>query len=64
MPRTSPTRSVLGVNAGHDLDLVNLGRFVSMGGIAEVSIGHALVADALDFGLATTVKRYLEILEH
>ena len=54
----------LGVNAGHDLDLVNLGRFVSMGGIAEVSIGHALVADALDFGLAPTVKRYLEILEH
>ena len=54
----------LGVNAGHDLDLVNLGRFVSMGGIAEVSIGHALVADALDFGLAPTVKRYLAILEH
>lgn len=53
----------LGVNAGHDLDLINLGRFVSMGGIAEVSIGHALVADALEFGLVPTVKRYLQILE-
>ncbi|MCE2461543.1 MAG: pyridoxine 5'-phosphate synthase [Pseudomonadales bacterium] len=53
----------LGVNAGHDLDLVNLGRFVSMGGIAEVSIGHALIADALESGLAPTVKRYLAELE-
>jgi len=53
----------LGVNAGHDLDLANLARFVSMGGIAEVSIGHALVADALEFGLVPTVKRYLEQLE-
>ena len=53
----------LGVNAGHDLDLVNLARFVSMGGIAEVSIGHALIADALESGLAPTVKRYLEELE-
>ncbi|MCY3624304.1 MAG: pyridoxine 5'-phosphate synthase [Gammaproteobacteria bacterium] len=53
----------LGVNAGHDLDLVNLARFVSMGGIAEVSIGHALVADALEAGLAPTVKLYLEELE-
>ena len=52
----------LGVNAGHDLDLVNLTRFVSIGDIAEVSIGHALVADALEFGLASTVKRYLEKL--
>ena len=53
----------LGVNAGHDLDLLNLGHFVSMGGIAEVSIGQALVADALEFGLYRTVRRYLEILE-
>ena len=53
----------LGVNAGHDLDLVNLARFVSMGHIAEVSIGHALVADALEMGLTRTVKRYLEQLE-
>ena len=53
----------LGVNAGHDLDLVNLARFVSMGGIAEVSIGHALIADALESGLAPAVKHYLEELE-
>ena len=53
----------LGVNAGHDLNLVNLAHFASMGGIAEVSIGHALVADALDFGLSPAVKRYLAALE-
>ena len=52
----------LGVNAGHDLDLGNLRRFVSMGGIAEVSIGQALIADALEFGLAATVERYLAAL--
>ena len=54
----------LGVNAGHDLDLVNLARFVAMGGIAEVSIGHALIADALEIGLAAAVKRYLAELEN
>ncbi len=53
----------LGVNAGHDLNLVNLERFLSMGGIAEVSIGQALIADALEAGLAATVKRYLGVLE-
>ncbi len=53
----------LGVNAGHDLNLDNLARFVSMGGIDEVSIGHALIADALEFGLAATVERYLAALE-
>ena len=53
----------LGVNAGHDLNLTNLGRFVSMGGIAEVSIGQALIADALMFGLAETVRRYLSALQ-
>ncbi len=53
----------LGVNAGHDLDLGNLARFLSIGGIAEVSIGHALIADALESGLAPTVKRYLQEME-
>lgn len=52
----------LAVNAGHDLDLTNLARFVAIGGIAEVSIGHALIADALEFGLADTVRRYVAIL--
>ena len=51
----------LGVNAGHDLDQNNLGRLLAIGGIAEVSIGHALVADALEVGLAETVARYLAI---
>lgn len=50
----------LGVNAGHDLDLRNLpllGREVPE--LQEVSIGHALLADALYLGLAETVRRYL-----
>ena len=52
----------LGVNAGHDLNLDNLAAFVAIGGIAEVSIGHALVADALDVGLSTAVRRYLDAI--
>lgn len=52
----------LGINAGHDLNLDNLAAFVAMGDIAEVSIGHALIADALDFGMAETVRRYREAL--
>jgi pyridoxine 5-phosphate synthase len=54
----------LGVNAGHDLNLTNLPRFVtSVPELLEVSIGHALTADALEYGLAETVKRYLAALE-
>lgn len=50
----------LGVNAGHDLNLANLAKFVkTVPDVAEVSIGHALIADALEFGLAETVRRYL-----
>ena len=52
----------LGVNAGHDLNLHNLGKFCSIPGILEVSIGHALVADALSLGLFTAVKEYLETI--
>jgi pyridoxine 5-phosphate synthase len=52
----------LGVNAGHDLNLHNLKKFCSILGILEVSIGHALIADALDIGLFTAVKEYLKIL--
>ena len=52
----------LGVNAGHDLDLANLAPFLGVGDIAEVSIGHALIADALVFGLAATVARYVAIV--
>ncbi|MBK9031845.1 MAG: pyridoxine 5'-phosphate synthase [Myxococcales bacterium] len=50
----------LGVNAGHDLDLHNLPTFArAVPELAEVSIGHALLADALYLGLAETIARYL-----
>ncbi len=52
----------LGVNAGHDLNLENLGPFLDGARpIDEVSIGHALIADALVFGLGDAVRRYLAI---
>lgn len=51
--------SGLGVNAGHDLDRVNLGFFAKrISGLLEVSIGHALICDALYFGLENTVQLY------
>lgn len=50
----------LGVNAGHDLNRANLAPFLTaVPGVAEVSIGHALIADAIEFGLAATVRMYL-----
>ncbi|TAF57106.1 MAG: pyridoxine 5'-phosphate synthase [Oscillatoriales cyanobacterium] len=52
----------LGVNAGHDLNLENLAKFCSIPDILEVSIGHALIAEALEMGLSNTVKAYLKIL--
>jgi pyridoxine 5-phosphate synthase len=53
----------LGVNAGHDLDLFNLKYFAkNVPGLLEVSIGHALICDALEFGMANTVKMYLNQL--
>lgn len=52
----------LGVNAGHDLNLQNLRKFCSIPGILEVSIGHALTADALEIGLFNAVQAYLNIL--
>ncbi|MHC4114366.1 MAG: pyridoxine 5'-phosphate synthase [Planctomycetota bacterium] len=53
----------LGVNAGHDLNLKNLGKFCSnVPGLLEVSIGHALISDAIEMGLARAVKEYLKIL--
>ena len=53
----------LGVNAGHDLNLENLGKFCSIPNIAEVSIGHALISDALEVGLFNAVQAYVSILE-
>jgi pyridoxine 5-phosphate synthase len=52
----------LGVNAGHDLDLYNLAALCSIPGILEVSIGHALIADALVMGLDAAVRAYLKVL--
>ena len=53
----------LGINAGHDLNLENLGFFLrSVPGIMEVSIGHALISDALEFGLAKAVQKYLDAI--
>ena len=52
----------LGVNAGHDLDLNNLPRFVAVPGLLEVSIGHALTVDAIRMGLAETVRAYRRVL--
>jgi pyridoxine 5-phosphate synthase len=62
--RTAVERAIahgLGVNAGHDLDLQNLPTFLTLPGIDEVSIGHALMARAMFVGLAAVVAEYLEI---
>jgi len=54
----------LGLNAGHDLNLVNLHYFFkNIPGLLEVSIGHALVCDALYFGLENTIQLYLRQLK-
>ncbi len=53
----------IGINAGHDLNLDNLRYFKeNIPGLLEVSIGHALVADALYFGLGNTIQMYLRQL--
>ena len=60
---TAAQSARLGVNAGHDLNLQNLGRFCQIPGILEVSIGHALVADALEMGFSNAVRAYFKVLE-
>ncbi len=53
----------LGINAGHDLSLENLHYFAqNVEGLLEVSIGHALISDALYFGLENTIQLYLRKL--
>jgi pyridoxine 5-phosphate synthase len=53
----------LGVNAGHDLNRDNLGDFLrAVPGVEEVSIGHALIADALELGLAETVRAFQRVI--
>ena len=54
----------LGVNAGHDLNRDNLAAFLAgVPGVQEVSIGHALMSDALELGYAATVKAYLACID-
>ncbi len=54
----------LGVNAGHDLDLNNLGALIAaIPFTAEVSIGHALICDALYLGLEKTIAAYLSVIQ-
>lgn len=54
----------LGVNAGHDLNRENLTEFLRrVPGVVEVSIGHALIADALELGYDATVKAFLQCIE-
>ena len=55
--------SGIGLNAGHDLNLDNLNYFAkNIPGLMEVSIGHALISDALYFGLENTIQMYLRKL--
>lgn len=61
---TEAVRCQLGVNAGHDLNQQNLAYFVNaMPRLDEVSIGHALICEALLDGLKTTIAHYLRLLE-
>ena len=53
----------LEINAGHDLNLENLAALIRAAPmIAEVSIGHALIADALEFGMANAIQKYLNVI--
>jgi pyridoxine 5-phosphate synthase len=55
----------LGINAGHDLNLDNLNYFAqNIPGLLEVSIGHALISDALYYGLENTIQLYLRLLRN
>ena len=60
---TTAMQHGLGINAGHDLDRDNLGYFAShINGLLEVSIGHALISDALYYGLENTIQIYKRAL--
>ena len=54
----------LGINAGHDLNLDNLSHLKECGIIDEVSIGHAIMTDALKFGFRNTIIKYLELIRN
>ena len=54
----------IGINAGHDLDLENLGFFIkNMPFLDEESIGHALISESLFLGLENTINMYKRILQ-
>ncbi len=60
---TAAMRNGLGVNAGHDLNRENLALFLrAVPGVLEVSIGHAVVSDALEFGMTRAVALYLDAI--
>ncbi len=52
----------IGINAGHDLDLQNLGRFLQIPSILEVSIGHALVVESINQGLEPVIREFQAII--
>ncbi|MDC0191812.1 pyridoxine 5'-phosphate synthase [Alphaproteobacteria bacterium] len=55
---------IIDFNAGHDLNLENLNFFLNeITSIKEVSIGHAIVIDSINFGLENTIKKYLKIIK-
>jgi pyridoxine 5-phosphate synthase len=61
---TAALQQGLGLNAGHDLNRDNLTDFLrAVPGVLEVSIGHALIADALELGMAEAVRDYLRCIE-
>ncbi|MDM3872110.1 pyridoxine 5'-phosphate synthase [Porticoccus sp. W117] len=53
----------LGLNAGHDLNLDNLGKYATIPSLLEVSIGHALTVDSLAMGMSNAVAAYREVLQ-
>ncbi len=53
----------LGVNAGHDLELPNLAKFLEIENILEVSIGHVLTIECIEQGMPSVIKQYLAICE-
>ena len=57
-------KSMLGINAGHDLNLDNLPHLKECGNIDEVSIGHAIITDALKFGFEDTIMKYIKAVRN
>lgn len=53
----------IGVNAGHDLDLTNLAKFLTIDEILEVSIGHVLTIECIEQGMKSVIGQYLEICD-